>query len=129
MKTVNSFLWAVLLFFSPINIFAHGTHFHSLCELAQHIDQHTARLESILLQTPLDPKQVSRECAELVDHAKQYQRFARTLIRNQESVQEAKILEVFGESLVSTARQEDLNASVDVMKQIRKVICTTQNAS
>jgi hypothetical protein len=132
MKTVNSIwivLLGILLSFSPVNISAHGIHFHSLCELAQHIDEHIATLDAFLHQSPLDQIEVQRESREIVEHAKQYQSFARTLIRKGDSVREAKILESIGDSLIAAARQKDLDASLDIMKQLRASICLTEAAS
>lgn len=131
MKTINAF-WiiflGILFCFSPVNISAHGIHFHSLCELAQHIDGHIARLEAFLHQSRPDQVAIERESLEITGHAKQYQAFARALIHQGDSVREAKILEAIGRTLADAALENDFDASLDMMKEMRASICLTEEA-
>lgn len=111
---------SLAVFSSPVQ--AHGDHFGSVEALASHIDSHVAYLEGLIASGLRDESAVRRQYSELIDHAQQYQRFARTLIRHQEHVRMAKSLEIISGSLAEAARAKDIGKSFSHLKEIQKLV-------
>lgn len=108
-KWVFSFVVGVAFFYARFAA-AHGDHFHSLGELAQHIRGHLAELEQIQARPRPNLQLIQEECREIETHARQYQDFARQI--------HATELEKLSADLIKTARGNDLVNSILLLKKM-----------
>lgn len=124
MNTIKrtSFLTIILFLMGAGFLLAHGDHFHSLAELAEHIDEHVAHLEEKLSEGNMAAKEIKQECRELVEHAGQYQQLAQTLIRQNQDVAVAKTVETKSALLLEFARKKDLASSVNTLRQMQVLL-------
>ncbi len=125
MKKSYFLILSLVLGFSvrmPDSALAHGGHFHSLNELAEHIKNHMTELESALSQKPLDPALVNHERLEIIEHGRQYQRAIQRLAAKGRRPELAKILDPMAAALVRAGHSGDLIQGLNILRQIQTLL-------
>ncbi|GEM_PF-3837301 len=106
----------------PAAISAHGTGFHSLAELARHIDGHLTELQSLENQNPPDALKIKEECDEIAMHAQQYKHLALELMAKHQNVAVASRLGEISDRIMEAARRFDFPGTIHLMREMRALL-------
>ncbi len=101
---------------------AHGSPFHSLAELDDHLRRHFTELRTLQNQKPADESKIEETRLEIQAHAKDYQRFSEELITRGEQVQKAKLLNEISGRLYGAAALGEFSRVIEVMGELKNLL-------
>ena len=106
----------------PRPSFAHGLHFHSLEDMAAHIEGHLLELEILVASKRDHQEEIFEKSREIHHHAIEYNRFVRNLRKNGPKHAAVKALVMETEQLIKKSEQNDVFRIIFVMNDMLEII-------